>query len=783
MDREQADVHSMLGSEGAGRDDGRQPEMPCSAWAEFSQFPRDTAMWCLHVLCALCGLAFGQQVVHLQEAGTPPFMQRAKRILRQGVEPPPTSSDQMARSGDVMTPLHGGNQTGPTQTRQWNLDDAWTNEVSGGRRTPARDEVNQTEVAEEATSFMQEDAEAQWLVLLDEIRLKLEGLGKGERSQTAAHMLRLLNHRATDVASGLYLGQMTGRVAMLTSLLVAMWEDEIYGVKVPTGDEKLEWLRPTWERVTRFIGRHPGSSEAAGKWPSHDFPNIMPPTGMGPATVAPRSPIQLDDSYEPEQPRPTKRRVLRVELSSGSADQPRTASLNIPWEEDTGTVTLSFSVLNAGPNESVSSASTVPVQRNQSMAGGCRPGALPPGAPFSLDFFGLSAGEFERLHLDWHAGEIAEEEVTATHGPWVSEELVKRWGQPGAWLNPSPLSPPGESGDMLPHGAVEAAGGLLETAVDDDQTPGEEGDANGLFHVWTIPAVGVLGTREPEAPRERVDFFTMARRVVAHLEGCSVPMLVISSALMELIWARADHDYTMAAEEYYDRMEIPMHVDRDRADEMEETTHALVIWLEAELWQEFIDELEGMVGESEQVMRARAQPTMETETCNLWWQWAEANTPLARPRSRSRSRSRGEEPDDASLMEAGRGRPVPKQKSYPGRGHRDSNDERDDDGRDDRGGRGGRRVERYSEAARRRQPRSRSERIAARSAASASAGPREGRSPRAAGGHQGDATLGAEERQSTTDDGRGCHVLLVAYHGASGRPSYQYHQGTGPGNP
>ena len=39
-------------------------------------------------------------------------------------------------------------------------------------------------------------------------------------------------------------------------------------------------------------------------------------------------------------------------------------------------------------------------------------------------------------------------------------------------------------------------------------------------------------------------------------------MVVVSSALMELIWAREDND-TMEAEEYYDRMGIPMHVDRE----------------------------------------------------------------------------------------------------------------------------------------------------------------------------------------------------------------------------
>ena len=108
-------------------------------------------------------------------------------------------------------------------------------------------------------------------------------------------------------------------------------------------------------------------------------------------------------------------------------------------------------------------------------------------------------------------------------GPWVTEELVKRWGPPGAWLNPSPSDPSHGMGDEEPSGATGVATVPLETAVDEDQTLQEEADVNGLLHVWALPVVGVLGAREPEQPPERVDFFTMARRVVAYLaaQGCA----------------------------------------------------------------------------------------------------------------------------------------------------------------------------------------------------------------------------------------------------------------------
>ena len=230
----------------------------------------------------------------------------------------------------------------------------------------------------------------------------------------------------------------------------------------------------------------------------------------------------------------------------------------------------------------------------------------------------------------------------------------------------------------------------------------------------------VTGARHDQDANTRVEFFTMARRVLAHLNQQGASLVALASALMEMIWGRGDHDYLMESEEYFARLDLPVDVNRERADDLGAQAHAALIWLEAELWQEFIDYLEGMVGETEQVREARGRATMSMGECDRWWQWAAAHAPALPPRSgsRSRSRSRGEDLDTASLMEAGRGRPTPRQKPYPKRaGHG-----RGDDGQDphDRGER--RDLARDGEEHRRRQPRSRSQRVAARSAASSGAG-------------------------------------------------------------
>ena len=190
--------------------------------------------------------------------------------------------------------------------------------------------------------------------------------------------------------------------------------------------------------------------------------------------------------------------------------------------------------------------------------------------------------------------------------PWVAEELHKRWGSPGAWLVPSPQEMAQvECGDT----ALEDTADLAPTTDPDNA----DGDSTGLLHMWMVPVVGTMAAREEEPEQSREDFFEVAQRVVAYLEGTGTPLTVTASALMELIWARGEHDYLMEAEAYFLRMNLPIDVDRCRAVEVGAEAQTVIAWMEAELWQEFIDFLEGMVGESEQVMQARDQRTMEED--------------------------------------------------------------------------------------------------------------------------------------------------------------------------
>ena len=515
-----------------------------------------------------------------------------------------------------------------------------------------------------------EALEGPWLELLEEIRLRLEGYGKWERSQVAGHMLRLLDHRATDVASGYLLGHMPGRVFTLTALLVAMRDEECYGHKVPAGDVKLQWLRQTWDSVTKYIPQHPGSAAAAGRWPSHDMPVIMTFMRPLPEDHPPSSPIQVENSSEQVLRGQQKRRYAQVELSSGSADHPRSVRLEVPLHERTGVLQLRFTVeAELEPN---SPASTVPAEdRTTSLpAGGM---LVPAGAPGGLDTYGLSASDFEDLRWKWNRGEATLESVSAEHGAHVAGELLLRWGPSGVLFSPEEepaaatvmddLGPTPEVADGRPH----------------DQ---EEDDTSGLFAWWSVVVPGVQGSAFPDQQPEQgtAEFFSLARRLVQRLHQQDVPPVALTSALMELVWRRGDQDYLMETEGYIEDLGLTMEVDRDRATELPGDILGAVEWMEAELWQIFVDELEGAVGETHQVQSARGQATMTPQQCQGWWQWAELMV-QHRPRSRSRSpRAREQDGDSASLMETGRSKPTPKRKTGPARGDRRDQDEDDDRG-------------------------------------------------------------------------------------------------------
>ena len=328
-----------------------------SALAEdLVQTPRILAMWHLHVFWWWAALVASSAVASLPQ-GDGLAVREAKRRWRQGASSLWTEFEQTTLPINVTAPLGGGDWEATHLVDAMCPATNWASAMTGGRQwwmeQAERPGVDSEPVAEdeseedEPACLMQkgtatEPWEAAWYELLEELRIKLEGYGKGERNQVAGHLIRLLHHRGTDQARGRSLGQMGGRTAHLTSLLVAMRDDDIYGCKVPTGDEKEPWLRHVWSRIVQFVPVHPDSHEAAGRWPSHDMPAVAPQSNA--TEELQRFPILVEDSLEMPptgiQERPRKRQMLRVELSSGSTDPPNVARLDVPMLADGATIRM-----------------------------------------------------------------------------------------------------------------------------------------------------------------------------------------------------------------------------------------------------------------------------------------------------------------------------------------------------------------------------------------------------------------------------------------------------------
>ena len=609
---------------------------------------------------------------HPEGAGT--TFHEAKRVPRLGEFPSQKVDEQTSLPDHVTTPLPGGNRQGK-QTSESDNSEGIRDQMMGPWHGAQWDGAD-----EEMSSFMQtEHLQGCWYELLEEIRLKLEGYGKAERSQVAGHLIRLLAHRAVNSADGYLLGHMTGRTASLTALLVAMRDDECYGCKVPPGDEKIPWLRQAWDRITRYIPEHPGSRAAEGKWPDHEMPMIirlfMHPVPMD---TPPTSPIPIEDSLEAQEERAPKRACVRVELSSGSGDRPQMVALEVPIEG--GRARLNLDVCMPEAEDRASPASTVPAPWRSLGSG--NPGAvenppveLPAPAGLDLGTFGLSEVDFEQLQMGWQGGQITVEDVTHEHGPYVAEQLLLQWGPPGEGTAGS-----GPANNQ--HGRPYVA----DTAPDP-----EEDDVTGLFSVWWV--LVVPGGSGAGVQQRSEDFFSVARRVVRHLQDHGTPQVVVASALMERVWRRQEEDYTLQMEDYYDHMGLVIDVDMDCATDLTADSEGVIEWLEAEMWQEYIDELEGAVGESHQVQEARLQPTMSPGQCDRWWQWAQECVPRAGRTERSRSppprTGHTRLDDETSFMEGGRAKPAPKHKANPAKGRgRDRRWEEDEGGEDRRPERG-----------------------------------------------------------------------------------------------
>ena len=280
-----------------------------------------------------------------------------------------------ARSGDV-----------PPATAATTADAA----PATGRGADDREQVEVEVEADddEESYYMQVAMTPVWLGTLEKLQQQLEEQPKWTRALNIRYLLSWLDHRHTNTRDGYWLGHSTGRAAELLALLAAFMEE---GVELPQGSELQEgWARDWGLRLAGFLPVQPGSRMAMGRGPLAEPPIMCfhrpipdellysdsednAPTLPMPGTRCVEVPPTLDDLLETEEEeqrlrrleeecreeeilreearvaRDTaylsslqegtegkrKRKVMVVEISSGSADRPRVARcVRVPLEDD-----------------------------------------------------------------------------------------------------------------------------------------------------------------------------------------------------------------------------------------------------------------------------------------------------------------------------------------------------------------------------------------------------------------------------------------------------------------
>ena len=309
---------------------------------------------------------------------------------------------------------------------------------------------------------------------------------------------------------------------------------------------------------------------------------------------------------------------------------------------------LSLHDLPASPVSTVAAsdqASTVQVE-NMEHTTGTNGFELPPPAPHGLANFGLSATTYRHLWEAWQQGGLSVAEIRACHRPQVAQMVMDQWGS-------LPLQA------YLPAAATtsrDTVGNEARTTREDD-----EGDEGALVQQWlqgwqwTLPVVMAM-------PNNEKPFFAFARRMISYLDRQGASLTVLATVLQELAWERGNRDYNLQYEEFLGLLGLPWECDRDRSDDRD-----VLVWLETELWNEYIDLVEEQTGfESEQIMDMREQECLSEADCQVWRQWAtQVSGTTQAARSPTRSRSPRREGDASSLMEGGR-KPKPKAKMERG---------------------------------------------------------------------------------------------------------------------
>ncbi|CAE7776695.1 unnamed protein product [Symbiodinium sp. CCMP2456] len=400
-----------------------------------------------------------------------------------------------------------------------------------------------------------------WFLLLEDLRRGLEALTKQDRAVAAVQLLRWLDFTATDRQRGYLLGHMGGKTADLLALLVSALTDTGIDPHAVDAAWGTTWVLEMRARITR---------------------------------------------------------QLRLPLREGCA----ALSMNLQIQED---VDSEANTTRVGP-------AAASAQTHAAETAGC---PLPRPAPGDLAAAGLSMRDLVRLWNGWQDGSLDLENIRRLHGPTTAEFVRNNWvdGPAQARNLPDLYVDTSEGNEAKSAQAVSAAEPpQAEPTTGETKPPvttaaagrdhahlGDDDTALLALFVKLIPVIPkVLAPEVPVVCEPTV--LQLATAWVEHFLRQGRANLLLASNLLALAEQRGCRDYMNGWEDILLELGLHPEADMTRLAELSPQDVEVLRWIEAEMWDNYVDDLEEQVGwESPQVMDARGQHNMPLGD-RVWWQ-------------------------------------------------------------------------------------------------------------------------------------------------------------------
>ena len=455
-----------------------------------------------------------------------------------------------------------------------------------------------------------------WYAFLRGLKVSLENMEKTKRAAVVHGMLCRLEWHAANRRDGYLLGHMKGRTAEILAVLVTFKDEAEYD----PAEKTPEVIEGMWNEATHFVEMHPGSPRAAGRRVGNESPLIMLENQEVPSEflTPPMTPVATHEASG----RNVRRRCeLEVEISTGSRDCPTHRSrMRVPltMDNERGEVRLSF----AFTQDTGSETDEAEPETN--------PGAttLPLSAPGRLGELGLSQDEVCRLRDSWTRGELSYQQLLQDHGHEATSLLIQAWGD---------------------------AEGHQDNNQNKQEPVNQDTDDSVLLTMYS--KVGIMGSLlvQGQGMDSTDSTRSLLREHLLRQRGEGATVREQASTLFYLMENRASQHYM---EHFPDYMEdLGLAVDVDASARCLPGPTPFYLWVEEELWQQFVDFFEAMSGfETEQVQRHRGTPTMPDSELQAWRRWAGMEDPMEN-RGRSRSPRRTPSSRSPRSMQATRGDP------------------------------------------------------------------------------------------------------------------------------